>query len=87
MCLHIPQSCFRLVSLLASAVLWGLVAFCINKGEDANEEFSKWQSWVTQNFTWLYIGTQNVWAVFLLWLCFSKYGNIKVPNPTTTPLS
>jgi choline-glycine betaine transporter len=66
------------VSLLSSAVLWSLVGYCIDNGTDATEEFGKWQSWVTQNFTWLYIGTQNVWTVFLLWLACSKYGNIKV---------
>jgi len=72
---------FRLnwvVTALSSVALWGLVIYCINEGTVASTEFSKWQSWVTQNFTWLYIGTQNAWIVFLLWIAFSKYGSMKL---------
>jgi choline-glycine betaine transporter len=74
-----------LVSLLASAVLWALVVYCINEGEIANETFGEWQSWVTQNFTWFYIGTQNIWGVFLLWIAFSRYGNIKLGTDSEKP--
>jgi choline-glycine betaine transporter len=34
--------------------------------------------WVTHTTTWLYISTQNVWIVFLLYLAVSKYGSIKM---------
>ena len=73
------------VSGLASLVLWALVIYCINEGESASAEFGEWQSWVTQNFTWLYIMTQNVWIVFLLWLGFSKYGSIKLGTDDEKP--
>eukprot|EP00966_Prymnesium_polylepis_P057470 1330827-Prymnesium_polylepis.2 len=41
--------------------------------------------WVSQNFTWLYILTQDIWAIFLLWLCCSKYGNLKLGKADEKP--
>jgi len=73
------------VSVLASIALWALVIYCINEGATASTEFGKWQSWVTQNFTWLYIGTQNAWIVFLLWIAYSKYGNMKLGKDHEAP--
>jgi len=66
-------------------VLWGLVFYCINVGTAAATEFGKWQSWVTQNFTWLYIGAQNAWIGFLLWVAFSKYGSMKLGKDHESP--
>jgi len=47
--------------------------------------FVEWQEWVTECFTWLYIITQDVWIVFLIWLCFSKYGKMKLGKDTDEP--
>ena len=41
--------------------------------------------WITQTWTWLYIGTQDVWAVFIVVLYFSKYGNMKLGKDTDEP--
>lgn len=32
--------------------------------------------WITE--TWLYIGTQVVWAVVILIIFFSRYGNLRL---------
>ena len=34
--------------------------------------------WITDHFTWLYIGSQDIWALFVLYIYFSKYGAIKL---------
>eukprot|EP00854_Cymbomonas_tetramitiformis_P017014 gene17014-20227_t len=73
------------VSLMASVVLWGFAIACLIEPDDTLSEFKKWQVWITQNFTWLYIGTQDVWSIFLLWLCFSKYGTIKLGKKNDKP--
>jgi len=70
---------------MASIVLWGFTISALIAPEDVLKEASMWQSWVTQNFTWLYIGTQNVWIVFLLYLGCSKYGNLKLGKAHETP--
>ena len=77
--------CNWVVTALASIVLWSLVIYSIEQETEAQEEFGKWQSWVTQNFTWLYISTQNAWIVFLVWLGMSKYGNIKLGRDDEKP--
>lgn len=52
------------VFTLASIVLWSFVigVLAAPSNEDgankALKEFGMWQSWITQNFTWFYIGTQ-----------------------------
>lgn len=55
-------------------------------GVTAAADLREAQAWVTQNFNWLYIITQDVWVVFLLWLCFSKYGNIKLGADDEKPV-
>ena len=35
-----------------------------------------WRNWVSNVFTWLYIGTQDAWILFAGWLWY-KYGHIK----------
>eukprot|EP00232_Nephroselmis_pyriformis_P019914 CAMPEP_0182901104 /NCGR_PEP_ID=MMETSP0034_2-20130328/29354_1 /TAXON_ID=156128 /ORGANISM="Nephroselmis pyriformis, Strain CCMP717" /LENGTH=802 /DNA_ID=CAMNT_0025035437 /DNA_START=28 /DNA_END=2436 /DNA_ORIENTATION=+ len=63
-------------SMLASAILWGFVIYAAKEKDTAVADFGEWKSWVSQNFTWLYIGTQQIWFFFLIYLAFSKYGNI-----------
>ena len=41
--------------------------------------------WVTKTWTWLYIGTQDAWAVFIIVVYFSKYSNIKLGKPDDKP--
>ncbi|KAL9963052.1 hypothetical protein ACROYT_G032215 [Oculina patagonica] len=47
---------------------------------------SKWMLWITEVFTWMYIGTQDVWAIFIIALYVSKYGNIKLGKPDDKPV-
>jgi choline-glycine betaine transporter len=81
------------VTIMASLVLWAFVIYVAVSDEtkDSGErnpalvEFGKWQSWVTQNFTWLYIGTQDAWMVFVLWIAQSKYGGLKLGKDDEKP--
>ena len=65
-------------TLAASALLWSMVGWCIDKENSSLEALLNGQAWVTQNFTWLYIGTQDVWTVFLIYLVFSKVRSVVV---------
>jgi choline-glycine betaine transporter len=40
---------------------------------------------VSANFTWLYIGTQDVWCAFLIYLAFSRFGTIKLGKDDEKP--
>jgi len=72
-------------SLLASVVLWGFIIWAMAGGSTTQSEVGDWQSWVTINFTWLYIGTQDVWFVFVLGLMFTKYRHIKLGKDDEEP--
>ena len=38
-----------------------------------------------EKFTWLYIGSQDLWAVFAIMLYFSKYADLKLGKPHEKP--
>ena len=42
----------------------------IPRPQEANAEFAAWKLWVGVNCTWLYIGSQDAWAVFIIYLFF-----------------
>ena len=73
------------VTLISALVIWGFVVCCVLKPEFAKEQMAEWKSWITQTFTWMYIGTQDAWAVFIIALYFSKYGTMKLGKPDEKP--
>jgi len=73
------------VTLLASIVLWAFVIAALVNQETTFAQFKMWQSWITQNFTWFYIGTQDAWAVFMVYLFFSRYGRLKLGKDDEEP--
>ena len=53
-----------IVSGLAIALIWGFVIWCAIQGEDV--PFTQWKAWIVAKFTWLYVGSQDLWAVFAI---------------------
>lgn len=73
------------VTLFSAAIIWGFVIFCSVEAEMAFNELTKSMTWITSTCTWMYIGTQDVWAVFIIVLYFSKYGKMKLGKPDDKP--
>ena len=73
------------VTVLSALIIWGFVIWCIIEPQPAKAELSLWMLWVTKTWTWLYIGTQDAWAVFIIVLYFSKYSKIKLGKPDDKP--
>ena len=71
-------------SLMAVVILWGFAIACI-VSEQAADDFAQGKTWVTQNWTWLYIATQNVWCVFLVYLALSRFGHVKLGADDEAP--
>jgi len=67
---------------LVSLIIFSM--YCISEGSAAKDELGAWQSWVTVTFTWLYIGSQDAWVVFLIAVYF-KFGNIRLGQDTDKP--
>jgi choline-glycine betaine transporter len=80
------------VFTFASIILWAFVIGVLAAPDNdagsnkALVEFGTWQSWITQNFTWLYIGTQDAWILFVLYMGFSRFGNLKLGKDTEQPI-
>jgi len=72
-------------SILAILLTWGFAIWCIADKDKAPGYFYSGQSWVSQNFTWLYIGTQDCWCIFLIYLGFSRFGKIKLGADNEKP--
>jgi len=75
-----PVVTFASLLLILGFVTWAMVS-----PEQAGQEFTHWKSWVGLNFTWLYIGAQDGWALFVGYLYFSKYGNIRLGREDSRP--
>ena len=73
------------VTFLSAAIIWSFVIWCAVDADKANAEMSKWMLWITEVFTWMYIGTQDVWFLFIIVLYFSKYGKMKLGKPDDKP--
>lgn len=73
------------VTVISATLIWVFVFVCLQETEIISAEMVKWMKWVTKTWTWLYIGTQDVWAFFLIYIFFSKYSNIKLGKDDDEP--
>eukprot|EP00095_Tigriopus_kingsejongensis_P000207 maker-scaffold41_size498431-snap-gene-3.31 protein:Tk00207 transcript:maker-scaffold41_size498431-snap-gene-3.31-mRNA-1 annotation:"glycine betaine transporter -like" len=72
-----------IVSLLAVILIWTFVGIC--GGFQDKVPFLDWKSWMVDYFTWLYVGAQDSWAIFMIILYLSKYSAIKLGKDTDVP--
>ena len=49
------------------------------------DSFKDARHYIVEKFTWLYIGSMNLWAVFAIILYFSKYADLKLGKPNDNP--
>jgi choline-glycine betaine transporter len=83
----IGSRCFYVnpvVAVSAAALIWGFVIYAMVEQEDATEEFSKWQKWVVDVWTWMYMGSQNVWICVLIYVLY-KYWGLKLGKEEDEP--
>mmetsp|Transcript_18183 Transcript_18183/g.55731 ORF Transcript_18183/g.55731 Transcript_18183/m.55731 type:complete len:789 (-) Transcript_18183:529-2895(-) len=73
------------VSAAAAAVIWGFVGFTVDWEGAAYNEFTDWSAWITDEWSWLYVGSQDIWVVVLMYLLFSKYSKVKLGRDDEQP--
>eukprot|EP00116_Pleurobrachia_bachei_P001104 sb/3461366/ len=56
-----------------------------NGTDRADDWFKEARGWITDSFTWLYVGSQDVWALVIIVIYFSKYGNMKLGKDDEEP--
>ncbi len=54
-------------------------------GAPMKEVFSAIQGWISDNFGWFFIISVNIYLFFMLYLAFSKYGNIRLGGKNAVP--
>ena len=73
------------VSVVTALLVLAFSVFTILKPDVSAEFFGNINTGINKNFNWLYIFTANASIAFLLFIGFSKLGNIKLggtlPNP------
>ena len=60
------------VTGISLAAILGFAVWAMVMPSEAAAEFSNWKAWVGNEFTWLYIGSQDAWAVFIIIIFCSK---------------
>lgn len=78
--------CNWVTTTLASAIMWGFIAWTLGDEQTATTQLAEWKSWVTINFTWLYICSRNIWLLFIFGLLFTKYKHVKLGKDHEKPL-
>ena len=73
------------VTVYSCILIWGFIIYTISMRWEAYKEFQTWFQWVTDEWTWLYIGSQNLWIGVLLWILCTKYGAIKLGKEGDEP--
>lgn len=86
----LKMGCFEMrfnpiVSMCSLVIILAFVLTCILATDDASEGFKVAKTWVTEKFTWLYIGSQDIWALAIIIIWFSKYGDIKLGKDDEEP--
>ncbi|EKX31187.1 hypothetical protein GUITHDRAFT_91255 [Guillardia theta CCMP2712] len=71
------------LSLLGTLIL---VIIAVAKKDEFFSHTVITKRWITNNFTWLFIGAQNIWVLFIayIWL-IPKYGSMKLGHEDTKP--
>ncbi len=73
------------VSLVTAVLVLGFIIFTIAKPVVSAEFFANINSLINVNFNWLFVITINGAFIFLIYLGFSKYGNIRLGGYTSSP--
>lgn len=73
------------VTILSAVIIWGFVAWCVSDPDGASFQMVKMKTWITATFTWFYVISVNILLIFLLYLYFSKYGELKLGKDDEKP--
>ena len=71
------------MSFASIALIWTFVGLCIYYQEQV--PFQEWKTLIVKDFTWFYVGSMDLWALFAIILYFSKYSSLKLGKPDDKP--
>ena len=73
------------VTFFSAVLIWTFVGICIAFPEGSLKQMNICKAWITETFTWFYIGSVNIWLIFIVLVYFSKYGDLKLGKDDDKP--
>lgn len=73
------------VTLVSALLIWSIVAWCILDPHRTSRYMSQTKKWISDYFTWFYIGVENCWLAFIVVVYFSKFSNMKLGKDDEKP--
>ncbi|CAH0373483.1 unnamed protein product [Pelagomonas calceolata] len=73
------------VTGLSIVAIWTFIIYTLVSPAEASKEWAMWNDWVGDEWTWFYMGSQNVWLGVIFYLMLTKYGNLKFGGDDTEP--
>ncbi|XP_063675063.1 uncharacterized transporter Mb0941-like [Bolinopsis microptera] len=73
------------VTIMSVVIIVAFILWCVLESAHALVSFNTAKTWITMTFTWLYVGSQDVWALVIIAIYFSKYGNMKLGQDDEVP--
>jgi len=70
--------------IIGIGLLWALTAWCTVDAASASANIANGKAWAARYFGWIYILSQNVWLIFLVWV-YVKFGNKKLGKRDEKP--
>ena len=74
-----------LATIGSIVVIWGFIAWCVADPANAKAGLASAKTWITDKWTWAYVLSQVVWALFLVLVYFSKYAHMKLGKDDDEP--
>ena len=75
----------EIVFIISVAIAIGLIIYGVMRSAQLSEVSGKIMAWVSNNFGWLYVLSVFGFIIFLAFIAFSKWGNIKLGKDDEKP--
>jgi choline/glycine/proline betaine transport protein len=73
------------MGIASMIMILGFVLFTITNVEYANEVFTQMKSYIIGTLGWFYVLVVSVILIFVIWLMFSRFGELKLGKDDDTP--
>lgn len=73
------------MSVASAGIIVAMVIFTVLNVDLANVVYENIKNWITSTLNWYYVSVVSVILFFVVWLMFSKYGDIRLGRDDEKP--
>jgi len=66
------------VFISSIVIIWSFIIWAMTDPEGCRAQTYKWDTWITKQLGWVYVGGINVFFLVCVYLVFSKYGDLRL---------